>query len=552
MSVPTHDPIIQASKQGGKQTGASLRWCLVFLGIPLIALVLKIGLLAVEAFPFNADEAVVGLMARHILQGRWPVFFYGQVYMGSLDATLVAGAFGIIGARVIAIRIVQCLLYLGAVATTMLLAKRYFGSRRAAIVAGLLMAIPTVNVTLYSTVSLGGYGEALLLGNLLLLLTLRIKNRPATKWPYFVWGLLSGLGLWVFGLSLVYILPAGILLGTTLWRDPPRQWLRGLLVPAGVLVGAAPWVWYATVQGIGPLLAELAGSAIAVEGSAGPIAAALGRLTSLLVFGSTVVAGLRPPWDIRWLAMPLAPIALAFWAAVMLHALSSLRKPGEGRDLRWLLFGVGGVLALGFVLTPFGGDPSGRYFLPLAAPMALMAADFVEKLRLQLRSRLVYGLLGAVMIFNLWGTIQAVVQSPTGLTTQFDSVTWIDHQYDAELIDFLERNNERTGYTNYWVAYPLAFKSDEEIIFVPRLPYHPDFRYTERDDRYPLYDEIVESSSRAAYITTNHPDLDDHLRDAFLELGVEWSETRIGDYQIFYALSERVFPQDIGLGNSNP
>jgi hypothetical protein len=32
----------------------------------------------------------------------------------------------------------------------------------------LLLAIPSVNVILYTTVSLGGYGEALLLGNLIL------------------------------------------------------------------------------------------------------------------------------------------------------------------------------------------------------------------------------------------------------------------------------------------------------------------------------------------------------------------------------------------------
>ena len=62
---------------------------------PLIAILtgsiaLKVVLLALDAAPFNADEAVVALMARHILQGERPWFFYGQAYMGSLDAYLVA------------------------------------------------------------------------------------------------------------------------------------------------------------------------------------------------------------------------------------------------------------------------------------------------------------------------------------------------------------------------------------------------------------------------------------------------------------------------------
>ena len=79
--------------------------------IILIAVVFKIYLLALDVIPFNSDEAVVGLMAKHILDGEYPIFFYGQSYMGSLDAFLIAGMFKIIGEKVIAIRIVQIILY---------------------------------------------------------------------------------------------------------------------------------------------------------------------------------------------------------------------------------------------------------------------------------------------------------------------------------------------------------------------------------------------------------------------------------------------------------
>jgi hypothetical protein len=62
----------------------------------------------------------------------------------------------------------------------------------------------------------------------------------------------------------------------------------------------------------------------------------------------------------------------------------------------------------------------------------------------------------------------------------------------------------------------------------------------------------VQDSSRVAYITTNHPELDLYLRDAFADLEVEYSEVRIGDYQVFYALSRRVSPEEIGLGHASP
>ncbi len=119
------------------------------------------------------------------------------------------------------------------------------------------------------------------------------------------------------------------------------------------------------------------------------------------------------------------------------------------------------------------------------------------------------------------------------------------------MIEFLRGAGERRGYTNYWLAYPLAFLSDEELVFVPRLPYHPDLRYTPRDDRYPAYGEQVAASPRVAYITARHPLLDGRLRDGFAELGVKWEEVAIGEYRVFYRLSRAVRPQEMGLGEAS-
>jgi hypothetical protein len=100
--------------------------------------------------------------------------------------------------------------------------------------AGLLLAIPTVNVTLYTTVSLGGYGEAILLGNLILLTTIWLSRRLTTVWGFVLWGALVGFALWVFGLTLVYSAPAGILLLITAHRGLLRRglWIRDAVQPA--------------------------------------------------------------------------------------------------------------------------------------------------------------------------------------------------------------------------------------------------------------------------------------------------------------------------------
>jgi hypothetical protein len=147
-------------------------------------------------------------------------------------------------------------------------------------------------------------------------------------------------------------------------------------------------------------------------------------------------------------------------------------------------------------------------------------------------SRWVWGLVVLVLTFNLWGTLQAAGHFPPGLTTQFDAETRLDHRYDPALINFLEDQGERHGYTTYWISYPLAFQSKERLIFTPRLPYHRDFRYTPRDDRYLPYSQQVTTADKVAYITGNQPYLERSIREGLAGLGSPGGENH-RDYHIF-------------------
>ena len=47
---------------------------------------------------FDSDQAVMGLMAKHIVEGRaFPVFFYGQYYILGVEAWLAAPLFLLAG-----------------------------------------------------------------------------------------------------------------------------------------------------------------------------------------------------------------------------------------------------------------------------------------------------------------------------------------------------------------------------------------------------------------------------------------------------------------------
>jgi 4-amino-4-deoxy-L-arabinose transferase-like glycosyltransferase len=529
------------------------RWLLV---LAAAAAAWKAILLALAAFPFNSDEAIVGLMARHILQGERPIFFYGQAYLGSLDAFLVASVMALMGQTISAIRWTQVLVFGGTVMTTALLAGSAFRSRFAGLAAGILMAVPTVNVTLYTTVSIGGYGEALLIGNGLLLAIAYVdRHSNAPLWLVLTWGLLAGLGFWAFGLTLVYLLPTSLVLAISFHRSRQGGLIRSVAVAAlAFIVGASPWFVSALRNGPSALMAELFGSAIAGASSGSLLAALGGHLVNLALFGPTVIMGLRPPWGVELLAAPLAPVPIIFWLAALGFVAWRLRA---GISISWLTWALAGVALLdlaGFILTPFGADPSGRYFLPMMVPMAVFGAGLLATVAQSGRRRFAYAALAAVMVYNAAATVDAAASSPTGLTTQFDPIAQVDQTALPDLIRFLQDQDLTRGYTNYWVAYPLAFRSGEELIFVPALPYHQDFRYTPRDSRYRPYAELVQSSSKVGYITTHHPALNSVIEAGLRRLSVGFRVTEIGPYTVYYGLSRAVRPAELDLpsGGGDP
>jgi hypothetical protein len=534
-----------------RPSNSAKSWIVGVLVIALIAAALRAALLIGDVFPFNSDEAIVALMADHILQGDWPVFFYGQAYMGSLDATLVAGLFALMGKAVIWIRILQSVLFIAIIITSMQLTRKATGSVRASVVTGLLLAVPPVNMTLYTTVSLGGYGEAMLLGNFLLLIAFKWLEESETHYGWFgLWGLLAGLGLWAFGLTVVYVLPTAVVLIWKLKRTSLRisRIRKVLAAGTGILAGLAPLIYWGLRNSPQLLVDEFLGAAIRGTTQNTVLGGFVYRLVNLLLFGPTVTLGFRPPWSTDWLAPILSVFPLLFWSLLPASLVQKARNRKRLSDHSLVLAGVGACTVGGFLATPFGNDPSGRYFLPLYLMLALGAGFLYESLDSQLKLRHVLNiLLGGTLLFHLWGNIVSGWFYEDGITTQFDAVTRIDHAYDQDLIDFLIQQEEWTGYTNYWVAYPLAYRSNEQLVFTPNLPYHPDLRYTERDNRYEPYQDIVSTAEQWAYITTHNRPLDEWLRQQLVSLGAQWDEIWIGDYHVFYRVQPPTSLESLGV-----
>src|ERR671939_365164 len=60
----------------------------------------------VGASHFDSDQAVTGLMAKHLSEGRaFPVFWYGQAYLLAVEAWIAAPVMRVAGASVTALKL---------------------------------------------------------------------------------------------------------------------------------------------------------------------------------------------------------------------------------------------------------------------------------------------------------------------------------------------------------------------------------------------------------------------------------------------------------------
>src|SRR6266850_552309 len=81
------------------------RWIVLAIVLGIVAARSAVFLVWPESY-FDADQAIVGLMAKHLAELRaFPVFLYGQTYMLGVEAWLAAPLFVVAGASATALKL---------------------------------------------------------------------------------------------------------------------------------------------------------------------------------------------------------------------------------------------------------------------------------------------------------------------------------------------------------------------------------------------------------------------------------------------------------------
>src|SRR4026209_1875194 len=81
------------------------RWMAIAIALAIVAMRSAVFLLRPETY-FDSDQAIVGLMAKHLSELRaFPVFLYGQTYMLGVEAWLAAPLFLLCGVSATVLRL---------------------------------------------------------------------------------------------------------------------------------------------------------------------------------------------------------------------------------------------------------------------------------------------------------------------------------------------------------------------------------------------------------------------------------------------------------------
>lgn len=485
----------------------------------------------------QSDEAIVGLMAKHITsRGELPVFFYGEERNGAQIAYLVAPFFYLFGSSNLVFKSVTTALSLVFASLLYLLAKRIGGQRLAVLSLTLTLFGPPFFI-MWSVHASAQYLVMMVCGVCSLLLCDHIlftetsgTGRRWTPHPYLAFGLLGltmGVGFWASPAMVSFMGAIWIVL----WLRDRKCFFRttflGFAVffavgslpallynalpdlrAAGGLPGASNWVSYASL---------FSGSE---ESMWSRISQATTRLFELITISlPAAVGGSLWEYETDLLRRSIVVGLMGFWLAAVAYTLAARVRlwAGQNGPRRWRLTRLDATILqflLTFIIlaiTQYGWlvrEP--RYLLPAFVFLPIAGAGFLSWL-LDGRQAVGYSLLGLVLALNL------------GTSIWFSKSLDPDHGLwpkDEKLNRYLIESGIRHPVANYWIAYSLAFETDEKVIPIPI-----------GRARFGMYESTLSDPAPTQYIFPKRQEDDPYF--SFFSYGLggpQWASQDFADY----------------------
>ena len=396
-----------------------------------------------------ADASVVGLMARHMAALKeFPVFFYGQAYMGSLEPLASAILLRILGVSGFAVALGPVVFATAALIFLWRWARDAAGpgGGLAALLAGLIG--PAVYFH-FQISPRGGYMVALCVDALALgaagRLAACLREGAHAAWGrYFALGFLAGLGMWSNMIVAPALIVAVLLLAHgmhgKLWRHAGGI-AAGL---AGFLAGFSPWLVYNIRHGWVSLdMSQISGRE--------PAWAVLSSLWDRFrMLQSREIGQVNPQVTLVLALAVLVLVAIGLWTVLAQFRHASLRE-NYARAAAVLFCAI---FSFVYATSGFAKTHTARYWVPLVPGLAVLMALACAAPGRRLRRWTAWSLLGALAIAQVFAAVPTVLIFSRSSAAAFAGYRQIGEVLDQAGIDSLLAPIQ---------FFPMNFALDERI-----------------------------------------------------------------------------------------
>lgn len=520
---------------------------LAVLTLILIAATYRLDFLNALNYRIDSDEAIVGLMAKHMNEGEsFPAFYYGQHYMGSFEALIVSYFFKIFGMGAKALKLVPFIFSILLIPIIYLIGKEIQNSR-VGIIAAAYIAICPPTLVVWSSMARGGFIETLVLSALALLIFIRwLKEEQLSLLRIFIVGLICGFGWWTNN-QIIYVMSAlgWFALGRVLNSDRKIYNLISHLIVglSAFIIGSFPfWIYNFNNNFASFGLFHFTDNFFEQFGNVFSIAL-------------PILLGAKKFWEIDDLFYGSTLVILIIYSFILVSYIVIRRK----ELLNALIFKVTKESApeilffmLLFSIIIFSASSFGylsqapRYLLPFYVPLSLLVAY----------------ILGNVFNFNIFSKL--IIISMLALNLSFSYVkgrllpgppfVYGNERVasgHSEIIEKLKNLNIWWVRTNYWIGYRLAFETNEEVKFlmlgkpdqVRMQSYPEEFDKTNIDiDEVPIL--TVAEEAKVLSVALNR-------------LGYHFLRSRVGSYILIYNIKRKyklgieILPKEYELSSSH-
>jgi hypothetical protein len=450
---------------------------------------LRVWLLRLPTGVLDSDEAIVGLMARHMLhEHEFTTFYWGQNYGGSLTAMVMAGVFAVFGSSTATLKAVP--LGMSGISALLVwrLGRRTIGEPGATI-AGLAFWVWPTDYVWLSTKERGFYWACMILGLSFLLAVLRLVKRPERLRDWILLGVLGGVGWWTSPQILYFVVPGLIWLAIKV----PRQKLQ-LAIPCGFAVlGSLPWLIWNVRNGWAAL----------IPASRQFDKGYIGNIDVLFRHGLPVALGFNVIE--RWLVpvvFPIIYVVLLVGGAIALAV--QKQKP-------WFLVLFVVIFPLLWGWFPVSGVVGeGRYVMFLLPAVILLLVHAARHPVAQVV------LLVAALAVSVDGVHR--IRCCTAPAAPDAAMP----RHTGPLIDALDAHHVTHFDADYWIAYRIAFETDERIIGSPRA-----FK------RWPPYDAAVAADPHPPAVFVTRSALDTQYHRGLVALGIDYERYHAGEFDVY-------------------